>query len=148
MKRDYTDPVVYDVLQRRGAVKKMFQDLLSDPNSYNPFLKDKEVQKLKRYGNCLAVFVRAYQEEGGYPTQIVGNGISEENLDLLFGTFQKPYEDAQEHEVVHALAFTEYMDIECGFINLEDFQPEEAASLNAGFEQIKTIMEANNIGIN
>ncbi len=145
--QDFIEPVESDVLKRRAAVKKRFQKLLTDANSYNPFLKDQDILKLKKYENYLVVFIRGYQEEKAYKTDIVANGPSEENLDLLFCDFQKPYEESQGKDVVHALSFTEYADIECGFINLKELNVAEAVSLNAGFEQIKTIMNTNNIGI-
>lgn len=132
-----------EVLQRRDALKEQILNLMKNPES----IKNQEkILFVERYDNYLGLFFYSPVKDRVYQTVPLGCDITEESKHLVF-CYERNWEEEGYNQSTPVIQLKDGRQIECGIINLDNFEAVEREEMEAGFNEVRRIMAEENATI-
>ena len=129
-----------EVLRRRDALKEQILDLMKNPES----IKNQEkILFVERYDNCLSLFFYSPVKDSVYHAVPVDCNITMESKHLIF-CHERDWEERGCDDSTPVIQLKNGKQIECGILNLNNFEGPEREEIESGFNEVQRIIAEKN----
>jgi len=141
MFKDPRNPLDNRVIERRIALKERIENLLKNPES---ILEQQDILYVERRDeNFLAIYFYSPAKDRKYHTVPLDCNFTESGRHLVF-CYERNWEAEGYNESTPVIETGDGKQIECGILDLDDFEETERAILEEGLNQVQRIIEIEN----
>lgn len=140
MLKDPQNPLHSEVLNRRYSLKERIVNLMKNPES---ILEQQDILFVERYDAFIAVYLYSPSKDRRYQTVPLGCNLTEQSRHLIF-CYERSWETEGYNDSAPVIQLKDGRQVECGILNLEDFEEAERPVIEDGFNQIQRIIAEEN----